>query len=165
MPKISIICILCLHQPKIFCHCQQDKRALGGANADDVHKEQHVPKTKSATANNLVFCIFISGSFYIYFWGVIKISIWGFQKILILIFISIRAFSEKNPFFSAESRAFSCFYEEISISIVDISTFFEISMKYQHFFWKYQYRQNIDKKIFNISRRKFWKYRYRYWYP
>ena len=57
----------------------------------------------------------------------------------------------KKSIFSAESRAFSCFYEEISISIVDISTFFEISMKYQHFFWKYQYRQNIDKKNFNIS--------------
>ena len=57
----------------------------------------------------------------------------------------------KEPIFSAESRAFSCFYEEISISIVDVLTFFEISMKYQHFFWKYQYRQNIDKKNFNIS--------------
>ena len=42
--------------------------------------------------------------------------------------------SEKNQIFSAKSRAFSCFYDEILISIVDISAFFEISMEYRHFF-------------------------------
>ena len=45
--------------------------------------------------------------------------------------------SEKS-IFSAKNRAFSCFYDEISISIVDISAFFEISMKYRHFFCEYQ---------------------------
>ena len=69
----------------------------------------------------------------------ISISIWEFQKNLILISISIRKFWVKNPFLLAKSRAFSCFYDEISISVVDISAFFEISMKYWHFFREYQY--------------------------
>ena len=43
--------------------------------------------------------------------------------------------------FSADLRLFSCFFDEKSISIVDISTFFEISMKYRHFFENI----NIDK--------------------
>ena len=118
------------------------------------------------------------------FWNIDGIStlFWEYQyrqnideknlkiSILILISILIRTFWVKNPFFSAKSRAFSCFYDEISISIVDISAFFEISMEYWHFFWEYQYRQNIDKKNLNISIsmkisiRDFWKYRYRYRY-
>ena len=36
----------------------------------------------------------------------------------------------KKSIFSAEMRVFSCFFDEISKSIVDISAFFEISMKY-----------------------------------
>ena len=40
----------------------------------------------------------------------------------------------EHSIFSAKSRAFSCFYDEILISIVDISAFFERWMKYQHFF-------------------------------
>ena len=40
----------------------------------------------------------------------------------------------KKSIFSAEIRVFSCFFDEISISIVDISAFFEISMKYRHLF-------------------------------
>ena len=40
----------------------------------------------------------------------------------------------KKSIISAEIRVFSCFFDEISISIVDISAFFEISMKYRHLF-------------------------------
>ena len=85
-----------------------------------------------------------------HFWN-ISISIWSFLKISISISISVRTFWVKNPFFSAEMRVFSCFFDEISISIVDISAFFEISMKYRHLFWEYRYQKNIDKKIWKIS--------------
>ena len=37
----------------------------------------------------------------------------------------------KKIYFSTDLRLFSCFFDEISISIVDISAFFEISTKYR----------------------------------
>ena len=39
----------------------------------------------------------------------------------------------KKIIFSADLRLFSCFFGEISIWIVDILAFFEISIKYQRF--------------------------------
>ena len=44
--------------------------------------------------------------------------------------------SEKIHFFQQKVELFSCFYDEILISIVDISAFFEISMKYGWVFLK-----------------------------
>ena len=40
----------------------------------------------------------------------------------------------KKSIFFSRNESFSCFFDEISISIVDISAFFEISMKYRHLF-------------------------------
>ena len=40
----------------------------------------------------------------------------------------------KKSIFFSRNESFSCFFGEISISIVDISAFFEISMKYRYLF-------------------------------
>ena len=45
----------------------------------------------------------------------------------------------------------SYFFDEISLPIVNITTFFEISIKYWHLLWKYRYRQNIDKIFLKIT--------------
>ena len=38
----------------------------------------------------------------------------------------------KKIYFFNRFKTFSCFFDEISISIVDILAFFEISIKYRH---------------------------------
>ena len=60
----------------------------------------------------------------------ISLSILGIS-ISISISISFRTFWVIN--FSSKFQILSCFYDEISILIVDISAFFEISTIYWHF--------------------------------
>ena len=52
------------------------------------------------------------------------------SKIWISISISIRTFWVKKSFFSADLTLFSCFFDEISRSTIDISAFFGIWIKY-----------------------------------
>ena len=48
----------------------------------------------------------------------------------------------EHSIFSAKSRAFSCFVMKYRYRL---SIYWHF-LKYGHFFWEYQYRQNIDKK-------------------